>query len=472
MDTKEFRKYAHELVDWMADYLEQVEKYPVRSLVKPGETKDQLPDNPPEVPHSFENIFKDFEEKIIPGMTHWQHPSFFAYFPASRSEPSILAEMLTATLGAQCMMWATSPAAAELEEQMMEWLKKMLDLPRSWKGVIQDTASTATLCALLTAREVISGFKINESGFDNNKYRIYCSEQAHSSVDKAVMMAGFGRKNLVKIEVDENYAMKTGALQSAIKNDLKSGFKPAFIVGALGTTGSTAIDPIDKIGEIAQKFGIWYHIDAAYAGSALIIDEFRNQFKSLELADSFVFNPHKWMFTNFDCSVYFIKDAGQLIRSFEVLPEYLKTKSRGSVNDYRDWGVPLGRRFRSLKLWFVMRSFGISGIQERLRFHIRLNEYFSKKISGLGAFEVVMEPFLNFTCFRLKPEGLEDMESLNNLNEQLLEEINRQGKLFLTHTKINGQFTLRMVIGQTYVEQQHVDRALDEIKRVGDSLET
>lgn len=463
MDTKEFRKYAHELVDWMSDYLEQVEKYPVRSPVKPGETKGQLPDFAPETPQPFEDIFKDFEEKIIPGMTHWQHPSFFAYFPASRSEPSILAEMLTATLGAQCMMWATSPAAAELEEQMMEWLKKILHLPPNWKGVIQDTASTATLCALLTAREVISGFKINESGFDNNNYRIYCSDQAHSSVDKAVMMAGFGRKNLVKIEVDENYAMKPNALQVAIEKDLKSGFRPAFIVGALGTTGSTAIDPIDKIGEIAQKFGIWYHIDAAYAGSALIIDEFREQFKSLELADSFVFNPHKWMFTNFDCTAYYVKNSEHLINTFSLTPEYLRTPEENEVNNYKDWGIQLGRRFRALKLWFVIRTMGVDGIKEKIADHIKMGQWFAQQITAHSDFELLAPVPLNTVCFRYHPEAWTENE-LNVINERIMNELNESGQLFITHTKLSGKFALRMVPAQTEVKMHHIEKAWDLIR--------
>jgi aromatic-L-amino-acid decarboxylase len=458
MNKKEFRKHAHELVDWMADYLEGVENYPVRAQVKPGDIINQIPDSPPSKSEAFEEIFNDFKEKIIPGMTHWQHPSFFAYFPASRSEPSILAEMLTATLGAQCMMWATSPSAAELEEQMMEWLKGMLKLPETWKGVIQDTASTATLCALLTAREVKSDFKINKEGFDKNNYRVYCSEQAHSSVDKAVMMAGFGKSNLRKIEVDESFAMKADALKAAIQQDIEAGFIPVFIVGALGTTGSTAIDPIDELGEIAKRYGIWYHIDAAYAGSVFIIDEFRNQFKSLHLADSFVFNPHKWMFTNFDCTAYYVKNVNHLVNTFSLTPEYLRTPEENQVNNYKDWGIQLGRRFRSLKLWFVIRSLGVEGIQNRIAHHIELGQWFAQQIREHPDFELLAPVPLNTVCFRYNPGDLSDTE-LNDLNKKIMNGLNEEGKIFLTHTSLNSKFTLRMVPSQTDVEKHHVEKA-------------
>jgi aromatic-L-amino-acid decarboxylase len=463
MKKSEFREYAHRLVDWMADYMENVEEYPVRSQVKPGDIKSGLSDTAPDMAEDFEAIFKDFNDKIIPGITHWQHPSFFAYFPASRSEPSILAEMLTATLGAQCMMWATSPSAAELEEQMMEWLKEMLDLPIDWKGVIQDTASTATLCALLTAREVKSGFRINEEGFLHNKYRIYCSEQAHSSVDKAVMMAGFGKSNLVKIEVDSDYAMKASSLEAAIREDLKNGFEPLCIVGALGTTGSTAIDPIDDLGEIAREYNIWYHIDAAYAGSAMVIPEFRNRFHKLELADSFVFNPHKWMFTNFDCTAYYVKNSDHLINTFSLTPEYLRTREEEQVNNYKDWGIQLGRRFRALKLWFVIRSMGLEGIRSRIKGHIELGQWFARQVEDDGDFELLAPVPLNTVCFRYNPGGIPDDE-LNAINEKIMHDLNDSGKLFLTHTVLNGKFALRMVPAQTDVESRHVESAWEMIK--------
>lgn len=468
---EEFRKQAHQLVDWMADYLQNIEQYPVKSQVKPGDIFQQLPENPPQASESIDQIMEDFKSIILPGMTHWQSPNFFAYFPANSSYPSVLAEMLTATLGAQCMIWETSPAAAELEEKMMEWFKHMLDLPKDWHGVIQDTASTATLCAFLTAREKVSGYAINEQGFrGNEKFRIYGSSETHSSIDKAVKIAGFGQQNLVKVGVDEQMRLDTRQLRQAIENDLKAGFKPLCVVATLGTTGTTAIDPLKAMAEICRQYNVWLHVDAAFAGSALILPEYRWMLEGAEQVDSFVFNPHKWMFTNFDCSAYFVKDKEALIRTFSILPEYLKTKTHGQVNDYRDWGVPLGRRFRALKLWFVIRNFGVKGIQERLRRHIDLAAGLEQTIKEHPHFELLTPRTLNLLCFRYRPAGVEDDEALNRINETLLQEVNATGKLFITHTKIQGKYTLRMVIGQTYVTAEHVRRAWEVICRTAERV--
>ncbi|HEX9016051.1 MAG TPA: pyridoxal-dependent decarboxylase, partial [Chloroflexota bacterium] len=309
MTNEEFRKHAHELVDWMADYLAQIESYPVKSPVGPGEILGKLPDAPPAQGEPFARIMEDFRSVILPGMTHWQHPSFFAYFPANSSPPSVLGEMLTATLGAQCMSWVTSPAAAELEERMMQWLRQMLGLPAGWDGVIQDTASTATLCSLLTAREVRSGFAVNSRGFSGDeRYCVYCSSEAHSSIEKGVKIAGIGRDNLRIIPVDDAFAMDPAALERAVVDDRARGLTPLAVVAAFGTTGSTAVDPLAAIGEICARHRLWLHIDAAYAGTALLLPEYRELVKGIEHADTFVFNPHKWMFTNFDCSAYFVKD--------------------------------------------------------------------------------------------------------------------------------------------------------------------
>ena len=360
MTPDEFRKHALELVEWMAGYMEKVEEYPVKSSVKPGEIFNKLPENPPLEPESFDSFLKDFEEIILPGISHWQSPNFFAYFPANTSPPSILAEMLTSTLAAQCMIWETSPAAAELEEKVMNWLRDMIGLPASFEGVIQDTASTATLAAIITAREKITGFSINNDGFkDSPVLRVYCSEQSHSSIEKAVKIAGFGKKHLVKIGVLEDFSMDPDKLKKAIEEDINKGFIPCCVIATIGTTGTTAIDPLRLIGEICSEKGIWLHVDAALAGTALLLPEFQWMLDGREYIDSFVFNPHKWMFTNFDCTAFFIKDAASLIKTFEILPEYLKTRTRGKVNDYRDWGIPLGRRFRALKLWCVIKCYGI-----------------------------------------------------------------------------------------------------------------
>ena len=460
MDANEFRCQAHLMVDWMADYLDTIEKLPVKSQVEPRQIYNQLPVSPPEKSESMETIFEDFKEIILPGITHWQSPNFFAYFPANNSYPSILGEMLTAALGSQCMIWETSPAAAELEEITMNWLKQMIGLPLQWEGVIQDSASSSTLAAILSAREKASGFSINDQGFTSkDKFRIYCSSETHSSVDKAVKVAGLGKSNLKKIGVDKTFALNSDALEQAIVQDLSNGFTPMCVVATLGTTSSTAIDPVEKIAVICNKYNIWLHVDAAYAGTALLLPEYRWMINGIEKADSFVFNPHKWMFTNFDCSAYFVKDKEPLLRTFEILPEYLKTSTHGKVNDYRDWGVQLGRRFRALKLWFVIRNFGIEGLQEKIREHIALGRYFEQLVQHHTEFEVLAPVTFSLVCFRFIPEGVNELDRINALNEKLLKNINNTGKAYLTHTRLAGKYTLRMVIGQTNVAREHVDAA-------------
>ncbi len=464
MKHDEFRKHAHEMVDWMADYLANVRDYPVKAQTKPGDIIAQLPDTAPVHGESIEAIFADFEKIIIPGMTHWQHPEFFAYFPANSSPPSLLAEMLTSTLGAQCMSWQTSPAAAELEEHVMSWLGKMIGLPSNFTGVIQDTASTATLCAVLTAREKVTGFAVNDRGFDSgNKYALYCSSETHSSIEKAVKIAGFGKSSLRKIAVDKRYAMSPSTLEDAIESDIAAGIKPVAVTATLGTTGSTAIDPLRAIAEICKRYRIWLHVDAAFAGTALLLPEMRWMSDGIELADSFVFNPHKWMFTNFDCSAYFVRDAEALVRAFEILPEYLKTAEGDRVNNYRDWGIQLGRRFRALKLWFVIRSYGVEGLQAMVRNHLKLAGELKKKIESTVDFELLAPVPLNLICFRYHPKGINDRVQLNKLNETLLETVNATGKIYITHTKLNGAYTLRMVIAQTQVTQHDVEAAWELI---------
>lgn len=466
MNNKEFRQYAHQMVDWMADYFEQIEEYPVKAQVQPKEIYNQLPAQAPIQGEEMSVIFKDFQDIILPGITHWQHPNFFAYFPANTSFPSILGEMLTATLGAQCMIWDTSPAAAELEERVMNWLRDLMGIPSSFEGVIQDTASTATLTAILSARERATNFESNQKGIAQNNFRVYCSTETHSSIEKAVKIAGLGKNNLVKIPVDEQLRMQATALEKAIQEDLKNGYRPMCIVAAIGTTGTTAIDPLKAIASISQKYNIWLHVDAAYAGSALILPEFQWMIEGIEQVDSFVFNPHKWLLTNFDCSVYFIKDKESLLKTFEVLPEYLKTASRGVVNDYRDWGVPLGRRFRALKLWFVIRNYGVEGLQKHLRAHISLAQTLTEWVKSSPDFELLAPTTLNLVCFRYHPKNIEDEKTLNTVNKNILEELNKTGRMYLTHTKINQQYTLRLVLGQTFVEAHHVQSAWEQIQEI------
>ncbi len=471
MNIDEFRQHAHLMVDWMADYLSNIEQYPVKSTVTPREVYNSIAPVAPKEPEDMATIFQDFEAKILPGITHWQHPNFHAYFSGNSSYPSVLAEMLTATLGAQCMIWDTSPAAAELEEKMMNWLKQMMNLPLNWDGVIQDTASTATLASILTAREKCSNFQINRKGFQNNEeLRIYCSQETHSSIEKAVKIAGIGSDNLVKILVDEHLAMDTKNLEAAILADLKQNKVPLCVVATLGTTGTTAIDPLFEISKICQRYDIWLHVDAAFAGTALLLEEYRDMVKGIEAVDTFVFNPHKWMFTNFDCSVYFVKDKQALIKTFEIMPEYLKTNvDHLQINNYRDWGVPLGRRFRALKLWFVMRSFGENGLKERLRHHIKMAKDLAIKIENHGNFEMVMPTHFNMITFRCVQNKL-SLDQLNDLNRELNTQLNQSGKVYLTHTTVNQKYILRMVIGKTYVEQQHVDMAWQLIQDIAKRL--
>jgi aromatic-L-amino-acid decarboxylase len=420
---------------------------------------------------NIEKIFSDFQNIIIPGITHWQSPNFFAYFPANSSYPSLLAEMLTQAIGAQCMKWETSPSAAELEEKVMNWMRGMIGLPDFFTGVIQDTASTSTLTAILSAREKFSNYKINQSGFkDFINLRVYCSTETHSSIEKAVKIAGIGKDNLVKIDVDDDYKMNVTQLKYYIEKDLQKDYKPMCVVVALGTTGSTAIDPLKEIAELCKKYNIWLHVDAAFAGSALLLPEYRWMIEGIEQVDSFVFNPHKWLFTNFDCSAYFVRDKNALINSFEILPEYLKTRPDKEVNNYCDWGIPLGRRFRALKLWFVIRSFGVNGLQEKLRYHISLAKELEEKIRNEKDFEILAPRTLNLICFRYKPEGINSPTEHDKLNEKLLHKINDTGKIYISHTKLNGTYTLRFVIAQTNVTREHVTNAWELIKNVSKEI--
>jgi aromatic-L-amino-acid decarboxylase len=464
MNSKEFRKFGHKIIDQIADYYDNIENFPVFPDVSPGEILNKLPAFPPENGEPFDDILKDIDDKIMPGITHWQHPGFFAYFPSNTSFESILGELITSALGPITFSWQTSPAAAELEELTMNWLKNMLSIPNNFHGVIQDTASTATLVSLLTAREKLSNYNINKAGSSYSpNFRVYASTEIHSSIDKAVKIAGIGIDNLVKINTDENFSMDVAQLESAIKKDLMQGKTPMAIVAAIGTTSSTAVDPIEDIANLADKYGIWLHIDAAYSGSALILPEYKHLLKGIEKADTFVMNPHKWLFTNFDCSAYYVKDKKALINTFTMMPEYLKTNYDDKVNNYKDWGIQLGRRFRALKLWMVLRSFGVKGLQEKLRFHIELSKEFEQFVADDSDFEIAAPRNFNLVCFRLKLDNHSTNENLD-LNKKLLDNINSTGKIFLTHTELNGLYTIRFVIGKTYVERKHLDIAIDIIK--------
>jgi len=450
-----------------------VERYPVLSPAAPGEIRNKIPASPPQTAETMEVILKDFEEIILPGITHWNHPRFFAYFPANNSGPSILAELLTAGLGVNAMLWQTSPAATELEEAVMDWLRQMLDLPPDFRGCIQDTASTATLCALLCARERLSQFQINAQGFSSwlesgkGPLRVYASSEAHSSVEKGLKIAGFGAQNLVLVSVDHTYALDPGNLERRIQADREMGLSPCCVIATVGTTSSTALDPLGPIGEIAQRHGLWFHVDAALAGSAAILPELRWILDGIERADSFVFNPHKWLFTNFDCSAFFCRHPQILTSTFSILPEYLKTDLDRQVTNFRDWGIQLGRRFRALKLWFVLRHYGVKGVQELLREHLALAQEFKGWVEESPNFEVLAPVPLNTICFRFQPGKCSDdtltPEDLERLNKTLLDEVNRSGRIFMTHTRLGGTFCLRLCIGQTQTRREHVAAAWEAL---------
>ncbi len=464
MNAEEFRRYGHLLVDWAADYLEGgVEDYPVKAQVAPGEIKGQLPSSPPFHSQDMEDIWQDFQEIVLPGVSHWQHPGWFAYFPSNNSPPSVLGEFLAATLGSQCMVWETSPAATELEEVVMEWLRQMLQLPSGLSGVIQDTASTATLSALLAARERACDYQGNEHGL-RHPLVVYASREAHSSIEKAVKIAGLGRENLRYIPVDQEYALLPQDLEEYMEADRKQGLVPAAVVATLGTTSSGAVDPLHAIGPICQDQGVWLHVDAAYGGAAALVPEKRWILEGAEYLDSLVFNPHKWMVTNFDCSAFFIRDPQALVRTFEINPEYLKTGVDAQVKNFRDWGIQLGRRFRALKLWFVIRNYGVEGLRHMIREHLRLAQLFYQLVTREPGWEVLAPVHFSLVCFRLRVEGSSE-EELTRLNRELLSRINASGRVYLTHTRLGTAFGLRLVVGQRTTRENHVRAAWDLIRQ-------
>jgi aromatic-L-amino-acid decarboxylase len=467
MDKESFRQYGYQFVDWMVEYFETIETLPVKPPLEPGDVRKKLPEKPPAKGESMDSIFQDFQDIILPGITHWQHPSWFAYFPANNSPPSILAEMLTAGMGAQCMVWQTSPAAAELEEVVMEWLRQMLGLPEGMAGVIQDTASTATLVALLSAREKVTNFTANIKGIQKT-LTVYASEETHSSIEKGVKIAGYGKENLRYIPTDDKFAMIPEKLEEAIIGDINKGYQPACVVGTVGTTSSTAVDPLAPIGKICRRHDVWFHVDAAFSGTAAILPEKKWMLEGVEHVDSFVFNPHKWMLTNFDCSAYFVRDSGTLIRTFEIHPEYLKTGVDAKVKNYRDWGIQLGRRFRALKLWFVIRSFGVEGLQKIVHEHIRLAEMVKGWVEQDEKFELMAPVTVSLVCFRLN-DG-RDEEQLNELNKEFLERLNRSGKLLLTQTSLRGKYVLRLSIAARLTEEKHVREAWEMIRSTAGEL--
>jgi len=463
MTPEQFRRHGHEVIDWIADYYSRIESYPVLSRVKPGEIRASLPTKPPAQGEQFDTILSDIEKLIVPGITHWQSPNFFAYFPANASGPAILGDLLSSGFGVQGMLWATSPACTELETHVLDWLVDMLGLPQKFLstdtggGVIQDTASSASLCAMLAGRERATNFSSNKRGCDG-KLTVYTSTQAHSSIEKDVQVAGLGLDRLRLIEVDENFAVRPDALARAIAEDRNAGLVPCFVCATIGTTSSNAIDPIPEIGRICRENNIWFHVDAAMSGTAALCPELRHTHNGVELADSYAFNPHKWMFTNFDCDCFWVADRAALIKTLSILPEYLKNQATesGAVFDYRDWHIPLGRRFRALKLWFVIRHYGVEGLQFHVRRHVELAQQFAAWVNKDDRFELAAPVPFNLVCFRHKAG--------DEANQTIMDRLNRSGDLYLTHTKLNGRITLRLSVGQTNTELRHVERAWKRIQ--------
>jgi len=463
MTPEEFRRHGHAVVDWIADYQARIESFPVLSQAKPGQIRASLPAAAPVKGENFEAILGDIKKLILPGVTHWQSPNFFAYFPSNSSAPAILGDLLSSGLGVQGMLWATSPACTELETHVLDWLVGMLDLPTKFLssstggGVIQDTASSASLCALLAARERATNYTSNQRGCEG-KLVAYTSSQAHSSLEKAAMIAGIGRDNLRLVDVDNNFALRADLLEETIAADRRAGLVPFFVCASVGTTSSNAIDPVAEIGRICQKNNLWLHVDAAMSGTAALCPEFRHIHDGLELADSYTFNPHKWMFTTFDCNCFYVADRKALIQALSILPEYLRNQATesGAVIDYRDWQIPLGRRFRALKLWFVIRHYGIEGLRYHVRQHVELAQQFAGWVRNDTRFELAAPAPLNLVCFRHKGGDA--------VNQTIMDSLNHSGDLYLTHTKLNGELTLRLCVGQTRTELRHVQRAWDRIQ--------
>lgn len=465
MTAEEFRRHGYVMIDWIADYYARVESFPVLSRVKPGAIRAALPVNAPEHGEPFEAMMADVERIILPGITHWQSPNFFAFFPANTSGPAILGDLLSSGLGVQGMLWATSPACTELETHVLDWLVDLLGLPERFKssgtggGVIQDTASSATLCALLAARERATDYQTNAHG-GTGRLVAYASTQTHSSAEKAVKIAGIGSEQLRAIPVDAKFAMVPDGLEQQIMADQAAGFQPFFVCATVGTTSSGTVDPVADIGAICRKHGLWLHVDAANAGTATICPEFRTLNAGVDLADSYSFNPHKWMLTTFDCNCFYVADRASLINTLSITPEFLRNQATesGAVIDYRDWHIPLGRRFRALKLWFVIRHYGVVGLQAHVRYQVQLAQTFADAVLRDERFELVMPPSLNLVCFRLK--------GADAPNQKLLEQLNASGRLYLTHTRLGSRFTLRFCIGQPATQTSHVEQAW---KRIADT---
>jgi aromatic-L-amino-acid/L-tryptophan decarboxylase len=474
MSAEEFRRYGHEVIDWIADYLAHSERYPVLAQVQPGELRSRLPASPPEHGEPMSEILADVDRLVLPAVTHWNHPSFFAYFATSSSAPGIFGELLSAAFDTKAMLWRTSPASTELEEVALDWLRQLMGLPAEFEGLIYDTASVASLHAIAAAREALN-LQVREDGMSGRPdlplLRLYASEQSHSSIEKALIALGLGQRSLVKVPADAEFRMDAGALARLIDKDRRAGHLPFCVVATVGTTSTTSIDPVPAIAEVCERERLWLHVDAGYAGSAAVVPQLRHVLAGCERADSVVTNPHKWLFTPFDLSALYSRRLDILRRAFALTPEYLRTPEQDSVRNGSDYGVQLGRRFRALKLWMIIRYFGHEGLAARLREHCRLARLFASLVEDSGDWELLAPVPFSVVCFRARPEveggaggaGSETDEAraarLDALNERLMNAANASGEVFISHTKLNGLFTLRLAVGNIRTTEAHVRRA-------------
>ncbi|GLH71118.1 aromatic-L-amino-acid decarboxylase [Geothrix rubra] len=465
MDAQEFRRLGYQLVDWIADYRENLERLPVMSQARPGEIRAAFPDHPPLHGGRMAQALAALERDVLPGITHWNHPSFFAYFPSNTSYASILGDLAASGLGAQGMSWQTSPAATEVEEVVMDWLRQMVGLSPAFTGVIHDTASTATFTALLCAREKVSGYAQNTEGLQSGEAPlvVYASDQGHSSIEKAALLAGFGRSFLRLIPTDENHALRLDRLQAAIDKDVEIGLRPCALVAAVGTTGTTALDPVAAMADLAEKHGMWLHVDAALAGTAMVLPECRWMWEGVERADSLVFNPHKWMGVGFDLSAYYVRDPQHLIRVMSTNPSYLRTAQDGQVSNFRDWHIQLGRRFRALKLWFYLVDVGVAGLQARLRRDLENAQWLKAQVDAAPDWERLAPVPLQTVCLRHVKPGL-DEAALAAHNLELARRVNEGGKAYLTPSVLKGTQMLRVSIGAETTERRHVEALWEALR--------
>jgi aromatic-L-amino-acid decarboxylase len=469
MPAEEFRRYGHEIVDWIADYFEHIDELPVLAQIEPGDLKSQLPASPPEKGESMEAILADIDRLIVPALTHWSHPAFFAYFATSTSAPGIFGELFSAAFDVKSMLWRTSPASTELEEVVLDWLRQMIGLDAGMSGIIYDTASVSSMHAISAAREGVE-LRIREEGMSGRKdlplLRVYASEQAHSSIDKGIITLGLGQRALRKIQTDSDFRMDGKALSEAIEDDKRNGFIPFCVVATVGTTSTSSIDPVPRVVEICEKHAMWLHVDAAYAGPAAIVPEMQNILDGCNRADSLVLNPHKWLFTPFDLSVLYCRHMDLLRRAFSLVPEYLRTPEQDKVRSGSDYGVQLGRRFRALKLWMIIRYFGHEGLAARIREHCRLAKLFTSWVEASPDWEMMAPVPFALVCFRACPQVAGETEEgrakqTDALNEAIMHGVNATGKAFLSHTKLNDKLVLRLSIGNIRTTEAHVRRVWD-----------